>query len=62
MERIWGAGLAITDEVQCLFNQLGGPGEMAEAMIAAAEGDITDLVQAGADCGQNIGLEPGSYP
>ena len=48
--------------MQCLLGQLGGPGEMAEAMIAAGEGDLTDLVQAGADCGLNMGPAPGQAP
>ena len=41
--------------MQCLLEQLGGPGEMAEAMIAAGEGDLTDFAQAGADCGLDMG-------
>ena len=39
--------------MRCLLDQLGGPGEMAEAMKAAGEGDFTDL--AGADCGLDMG-------
>ena len=45
--------------MQCLLDQLGGPGEMAEAMIAAGEGDFTDLAKAGADCGLDMGPAPG---
>ena len=37
--------------MRCLLDQLGGPGQMAEAMKAAGEGDFTGLAQAGADCG-----------
>ena len=39
--------------MQCLLDQLGGPGEMAEAMIAAGEGDFTGLAKA--DCGLDMG-------
>ena len=46
--------------MRCLLNQLGGPGEMAEAMKAAGEGDLTDL--AGADCGLDMGPAPGQAP
>ena len=48
--------------MQCLLDQLGGPGEMAEAMIAAGEGDLTDLAQAGADCGLDMGAPPRQSP
>ena len=48
--------------MQCLLDQVGGPGEMAEAMIAAGEGDLTDLAQAGADCGLDMGPAPGRSP
>ena len=48
--------------MQCLLEQLGGPGEMAEAMIAAGEGDLTDFAQAGADCGLDMGAAPGQAP
>ena len=54
-----------TDEregMQCLLEQLGGPGEMAEAMIAAGEGDLTDFAQAGADCGLDRGAAPRQAP
>ena len=60
----WDAAASMTgmrpDEregMQCLLDQLGGPGEMAEAMKAAGEGDFTDL--AGADCGLDMGPAPG---
>ena len=46
--------------MRCLLDQLGGPGEMAEAMIAAREGDFTDL--AGADCELDMGPAPGQAP
>ena len=46
--------------MRCLLDQLGGPGEMAEAMKAAGEGDFTDLAKAGADCGlEDMGPAPG---
>ena len=48
--------------MQCLLDQMGGPGEMAEAMIAAGEGNFTDLAQAGADCGLDMGPVPGQVP
>ena len=48
--------------MRCLLDQLGGPGEMAEAMIAAGEGDFTDLAKAGADCGLDMGPAPGQAP
>ena len=48
--------------MQCLLDQLGGPGEMAEAMIAAGEGDLTDLAQAAADCGLDMGAPPRQSP
>ena len=41
--------------MRCLLDQLGGPGQMAEAMKAAGEGDFTGLAQAGADCGLDMG-------
>ena len=48
--------------MQCLLEQLGGPGEMAEAMIAAGEEDLTDFAQAGADCGLDMGTAPRQRP
>ena len=48
--------------MQCLLDQLGGPGEMAEAMKAAGEGDFTDLDKAGADCGVDMGPATGPVP
>ena len=48
--------------MQCLLDQMGGPGEMAEAMIAAGERNFTDLAQAGADCGLDMGPVPGQVP
>ena len=50
-----GIGPDEREGMQCLLEQLGGPGEMAEAMIAAGEGDLTDFAQAGADCGLDMG-------
>ena len=48
--------------MRCLLDQLGGPGEMAEAMKAAGEGDFTDLAKARADCGLDMGPAPGQAP
>ena len=46
--------------MRCLLDQLGGPGEMAEAMIAAGEGDFTDLAKAGGGlrAGHGAGTRP----
>ena len=48
--------------MRCLLAQLSGPGKMAEAMIAAGEGDFTDLSKAGAECGLDMGPAPGQTP
>ena len=49
--------------MRCLLDQLGGPGQMAEAMKAAGEGDFTGLAQAGADCGlEDMGPVRGQEP
>ena len=65
----WAAAASMTgmgpDEregMQCLLDQLGGPGQMATAMRAAQEGDFTDLAKAGADCGLNMGPAPDQAP
>ena len=42
----------------CLMEALGGPGEMAAAMIAAGEGNFADLAQAGTNCGLDLGQAP----
>ena len=42
-------------DLQCLMEALGGPGEMAEAMRAAEEGDFAGLVEAAAACGLDRG-------
>ena len=57
-----GMGPGEREGMQCLLAQLGGPGEMAEAMIAAGEGDFTDLAKAGADCGMDMGPASGQAP
>ena len=54
-----GMGPGEREGMQCLLAQLGGPGEMAEAMIAAGEGNFTDLARARAECGLDMGLAPG---
>ncbi len=41
--------------MQCLLDQLGGPGPMAAAMTAAQEGEFADLNRASADCGLDMG-------
>ena len=41
--------------MRCLLDELGGPGEMAEAMTAGGEGDFTDLSGAAEDCGLDMG-------
>ena len=48
-------------EGQCLMEALGGPGEMAAAMIAAQEGDFAALAGAGEECGLDMG-PPGQAP
>ena len=48
--------------MQCLMETLGGPGEMAEAMIAAQEGDLTTLVAAGEECGLDMAPNLGRTP
>ena len=48
--------------MQCLMETLGGPGEMAKAMIAAQEGDFTTLVAAGDECGLDMAPQPGQDP
>ena len=40
---------------QCLLETLGGPGEMAETMTAAGEGDFSSLDEAAATCGLDRG-------
>ena len=50
-----GIGPDEREGMQCLLDQLGGPGEMAEAMTAAGEGDLTDLSGAAKDCGLDMG-------
>ena len=57
-----GMGPSEREGMRCLLAQLSGPGEMAEAMIAAGEGDFTDLSRAGAECGLDMGPAPGQTP
>ena len=47
---------------QCLMEALGGPGQMAEAIMAAQEGDATSLSEAGTECGLDMGPEPTPMP
>ena len=48
--------------MQCLLAELGGPAEMAKAMIAAQEGEFAELASAGAECGLEMGPPPGQPP
>ena len=57
-----GMGPDEREEMQCLMAQLGGPGEMAEAMIAAGEGEFAELASVGAECGLEMGPPPGQPP
>ena len=57
-----GIGPDEREGMQCLLEQLGGPGEMAEAMIAAGEGHFTALPRAGAKCGLDMGPLLGQAP
>ena len=41
--------------MQCLLAELGGPAELAQAMTAAQEGEFTNLVKAGPECGLEMG-------
>ena len=50
------------EEMRCLMEKLGGPGEMTEAMRAAQEGNYADLDRAGTDCGLDMGLVPVQVP
>ena len=47
---------------QCLMEALGGPGQMAEAIMAAQEGDATRLSGAGTECGLELGPGPTPMP
>ena len=48
--------------MQCLMDNLGGPGPMAEAMVATQHGDFTALTEAGLACGLDMGTPPGQPP
>ena len=50
------------EDAQCLMSALGGPGQMAEAMTAAGEGDFTALAEAGEECGLDMGPPPVQSP
>ena len=47
---------------QCLMAELGGPGNMAEAMLAAQEGDLNSMANAAAECGLDMGPTPPTPP
>ena len=57
-----GIGPDEREGMQCLLDQLGGPAEMAAAMIAAGEGHFTALPRAGAKCGLDMGPLLGQAP
>ena len=57
-----GIGPDEREGMRCLLDLLGGPGEMAEAMTAAGEGDFTNLARAGAECGLEHGAAPARRP
>ena len=57
-----GMGPDEREGMQCLLAALGGPGQMATAMTAAQEGDITEMAQAGMECGLDIGPLSGQTP
>ena len=46
------------DGMVCVLEQLGGPGEMVAAMIAANEGHATTLSAAAMECGLDMGTAP----
>lgn len=50
------------EDARCLMSALGGPGQMAEAMTAAGEGDFAALAKAGEECGLDMGSPPGQSP
>ena len=47
---------------QCLMEALGGPGQMAEAILLAQEGDRNVMASAAAECGIDMGPVPGQTP
>ena len=57
-----GMGPSEREGMQCLMAELGGPGQMAEAMKAAQEGEFPELAKAGAECGLNMGQASGQAP
>ncbi len=57
-----GMGPAEREGLQCLMRELGGPGAMAAAMIAAGQGDISTLSAAAMACGLDMGTGPPPGP
>ena len=57
-----GMGPAERQGLQCLIRELGGPAEMAAAMTAASQGNITIFSAARMACGLDIGTGPPSSP
>ena len=47
---------------QCLLEALGGPGQMAEAILLAQEGDLSVMAAAATECGVDMGPVPGQTP
>ena len=56
-----GLGMRLEERegMQCLMEALGGPREMAAAMRAAQEGDLSSLARVGEECGMDMGPPPG---
>ena len=48
--------------MQCLMEELGGPGEMAAVIRAAQAGHFTPLPDAAAECGLEMGSQPRQVP
>ena len=57
-----GISPAEREGMQCLMRELGGPADMAAAMIAAGQGDITTFSAAGMACGLDMGTGPSPVP
>ena len=53
-----GMSLDEQEGMVCVLEKLGGPGEMAAAMIAANEGHAATLSEAATECGLDMGTAP----
>ena len=49
------------EAAQCLMEALGRPGEMAEALAAAGDGDFAALARVGEECGLDMGPPPRAH-